>query len=183
MSLSSPRRVTPWAALGHRNFRLLFLGLLVSTLGSQITRAASAWLIYDLTGSAIALGLAGLFAALPLIPMSLLGGALADAVERRRLMLATQMLALVTVAGLAALTATGLVAVWHLYVANVLITIAGVLDRPARQALVPSLVASEHLLNAYTLLTTLGQVAGLAGPLLAGLLLATFGPATAFALD
>src|SRR5215204_851127 len=80
-------RVSPVAALGHRNFRLLYLGLLVSTLGSQITRAASAWVIYELTGSAAALGLAGLFAALPLIPMSLFGGALADAVERRRLLL------------------------------------------------------------------------------------------------
>lgn len=68
----SSDRVPPLAALGHRNFRLLVIGLLVSTLGSQITRAASAWLIYDLTGSAVALGLAGLFAALPLIPMSLL---------------------------------------------------------------------------------------------------------------
>lgn len=183
MAVSPPHRVAPFAALRHRNFRLLFLGLLISTLGSQITRAASAWLIYDLTGSAVALGLAGLFAALPLVPMSLLGGALADAVERRRLMLATQVLALLTVATLAVLTATGLVAVWHLYAANVLITVAGVLDRPARQALVPSLVEPAHLLNAFTLLTTLGQVAALAGPVLAGLMLATGGPAVAFGVD
>lgn len=183
MQGASLERVAPLAALGHRNFRLLFFGLLVSTLGSQITRAASAWLIYDLTGSAVALGLAGLFAALPLIPMSLLGGALADAVERRHLMLGTQILALVTVLALAALTATGLVAVWHLYAANVLITVAGVLDRPARQALVPSLVAPAHLLNAYTLLTTLGQTAGLAGPVIAGFLLAAAGPTAAFGLD
>lgn len=183
MQASSPGRVPPLAALGHRNFRLLYFGLLVSTLGSQITRAASAWLIYDLTGSAAALGLAGLFAALPLIPMSLLGGALADAVERRRLMLATQTLALLTVAGLAALTATGLVSVWHLYAANVLITVAGMLDRPARQSLIPGLVPPAHLLNAYTLLTTLGQAASLAGPVLAGLLLSLFGPAAAFGAD
>jgi MFS family permease len=175
--------VPPLAALGHREFRLLYIGLLVSTMGSQITRAASAWLIYELTGSAFALGLAGLFAALPLIPMSLLGGALADAVERRRLLLATQALALLTVAALAALTATGLVAVWHLYAANFLITIVGVLDRPARQALVPSLVPPAHLLNAYTLMTALGQAASLVGPVLAGLALATAGPAAAFGLD
>ena len=180
---TAPARVAPLAALGHRDFRLLYFGLLVSIMGSQITRATSAWLIYDLTGSATALGLAGLFAALPLIPMSLLGGALADAVERRRLMLAMQGLALFTVAALALLTATGRVAVWHLYVANVAITIVGVLDRPARQALIPSLVAPEHLLNAYTLMTTLMQAAGLVGPVLAGLALATVGPAGAFGLD
>jgi MFS family permease len=180
---SSAERVPPLAALGNRDFRLLWFGMLVSTMGSQITRAASAWLIYELTGSAFALGLSGLFSALPLIPMSLLGGALADAVERRRLMLAMQGLALLTVAALALLTASGRVAVWHLYVANVLITIVGVLDRPARQALIPSIVPPAHLLNAYTLMTTQMQAASLVGPVLAGLALATGGSALAFGID
>ncbi len=183
MSVRSPGRVSPLAALRHRNFRLLYIGLLVSTLGSQITRATSAYMIYQLTGSAFALGLSGLISALPLIPLSLLGGALADAVERRRLMLAMQVLALLTVGSLAVLAATGQIAVWHLYVANFMITIVGVLDRPARQALIPSLVAPEHLLNAYTLMTTLMQTSSLAGPVLAGLALATIGPAGAFGID
>ena len=183
MSAASPGRVSPLAALRHRNFRLLYIGLLVSTLGSQITRATSAYMIYQLTGSAFALGLAGLFSALPLIPLSLLGGALADAVERRRLMLTMQVLALLTVGSLAVLAGMGQIAVWHLYVANFLITIVGVLDRPARQALIPSLVAPEHLLNAYTLMTTLMQTSSLAGPVLAGLALATLGPAGAFGID
>jgi MFS family permease len=178
-----PARVPPLAALAHRDFRLLFLGMVVSMLGSQFTRMATAWLVWELTGSAAALGLAGLFAALPLIPMSLLGGALADAVERRRLMLATQLLALVTVAALAGLTATGQIQVWHLYVAGLLITVSGVLDRPARQALIPSLAPKEHLLNAYTLMTTSGQIGGLVGPALAGLVLALAGPAAAFTVD
>lgn len=182
-SSSPPQRVPPLAALAHRDFRLLYLGLLVSTMGSQITRVTSAWLIWNLTGSAVALGLAGLVSALPLIPMSLLGGALADAVERRRLMLATQGAALLTVTALAALTAAGLVQVWHLYAAGLLITVSGVLDRPARQALIPSLVPPAHLLNAYTLMTTLIQAGGLVGPVLAGLVLATLGPAAAFTLD
>ena len=183
MASSLSGRVSPLAALGHRNFRLLYLGLLVSTLGSQITRAASAWVIYELTGSAAALGLAGLFAALPLIPMSLFGGALADAVERRRLLLATQVMALSTVAALAALSASGQIAVWHLYAANVMITTVGVLDRPARQALIPSLVPPEQLFNAYTLMTTLMQVSSLVGPMIAGLALATGGAAWAFGID
>lgn len=176
-------RVSPLAALGHRNFRLLYFGLLVSTLGSQITRAASAWVIYELTGSAAALGLAGLFAALPLIPMSLFGGALADAVERRRLLLVTQFMALLTVAALAILSASGQIAVWHLYAANVMITTVGVLDRPARQALIPSLVPPEQLFNAYTLMTTLMQVSSLVGPMIAGLALATGGAGLAFGID
>lgn len=176
-------RVSPFAALGHRNFRLLYLGLLVSTLGSQITRAASAWMIYQLTGSAAALGLAGLFAALPLIPMSLFGGALADAVERRKLLLVTQSLALLTVGSLTVLSATGQIAVWHLYLANIMITTVGMLDRPARQALIPSLVPKEQLFNAYTLMTTLMQASSLIGPMIAGIALATGGAAWAFGID
>lgn len=184
MPVAAPlARVAPLAALTHRDFRLLFLGLVVSLLGSQFTRVAAAWLVWDLTGSAAALGLAGLVAALPLIPVSLLGGALADAVERRRLMLVTQALALLTAATLAGLAAAGRVEVWHLYVAGMLITLASALDRPARQALIPGLVPREHLLNAYALMTTSGQAANLVGPALAGLLLATAGPAAAFAVD
>ena len=178
-----PDRVPPLAALAHRDFRLLFFGLVVSLLGSQFTRVAAAWLVWDLTGSAAALGLAGLVAALPLIPVSLLGGALADAVERRRLMLATQGLALLTAAALAALAASGRIEVWHLYLAGALITVSGALDRPARQALIPGLVPREHLLNAYALMTTSMQAATLAGPALAGILLVTAGPAAAFAVD
>jgi MFS family permease len=175
--------VPPLAALSHRDFRLLYLGLLVSTMGSQITRVTSAWLVWQLTGSAVALGLAGLFAALPLIPMSLLGGALADAVERRRLMLAMQGLALLTITALAVLTFTGAIQVWHIYAAGFVMTATGVLDRPARQALIPSLVSREHLLNAYTLMTTLMQVGGLVGPVIAGFTLAVAGPAAAYAVD
>jgi MFS family permease len=83
----------------------------------------------------------------------------------------------------AALTATGLIAVWHLYAANFLITVVGVLDRPARQALIPSLVPPAHLLNAYTLMITMGHTSSLVGPMLAGLLLALVGPAAAFGVD
>ena len=140
-------------------------------------------MIYELTGSAFALGLSGLISALPLIPLSLLGGALADAVERRKLMLAMQVLALVTVGSLAILAGTDHLAVWHLYIGNFMITIVGMLDRPARQALIPSLVAPEHLLNAYTLMTTMMQTSSLAGPVLAGLALATLGPGGAFGID
>jgi MFS family permease len=176
-------RVPPLAALGNRDFRLLYLGLLISTMGSQISRVTNGWLVYELTGSAAALGLAGLFAALPLIPMSLLGGALADAVERRRLMLAMQGMSLLTMAALAVLTATGQVQVWHIYASGFLLTIAGVLDRPARQAMIPGLVPRAHLLNAYTLMTTLMQAGSLVGPVIAGVVLALAGPAVAYAVD
>jgi MFS family permease len=176
-------RVPPLAALAHRDFRLLYLGLLVSMMGSQMARVTSAWQVYDLTGSAVALGLAGLFAALPLIPASLLGGALADAVERRRLMLVMQGLMLLTSGALAVLTAVDAIQVWHIYAANFIMTITGVLDRPARQALIPSLVPREHLLNAYTLMTTLIQAGGLVGPVIAGVVLATLGPTVAYSID
>jgi MFS family permease len=140
------------------------------------------WQIYDLTGSALALGLSGVFSALPLIPVSLIGGALADAVERRRLMLITAALGMLTVLGLCALTLAGAIEVWHLYAAGFVMTVTGVLDRPSRQSLIPSLVPREHLLNAYTVMTTLGQAGGLVGPMLAGLALALGGPAAGYAV-
>jgi MFS family permease len=176
-------RVPPLASLAHRDFRLLYIGLLVSMIGTQITRVTSGWLLYEMTGSAAALGIAGLVAALPLIPMSLLGGALADAVERRKLMLAMQGLSLLTIGALAVLTATGLIQPWHIYLSGALMTIAGTLDRPARQALIPMLVPREHLLNAYTLMTTLIQAGSLVGPVIAGVLLSLAGPAVAFGVD
>jgi MFS family permease len=141
-----------------------------------------AWQIYDLTGSALALGLSGVFSALPLIPVSLIGGALADAVERRRLMLITAGFGMLTVVALCALTLGGVIQVWHLYAAGFVMTITGVLDRPARQALIPSLVPREHLLNAYTVMTTLVQAGGLVGPMLAGISLTLGGPAAAYAV-
>src|SRR5690606_24878356 len=133
--------------------------------------------------SPAALGLQGFFAAIPLIPTALLGGALADAVERRRLMMITTSLALTTVTTLTVLTALGLVQVWHLYAASLLITITSTLERPARQALIPSLVPREHLLNAYTLMTSLAQTGSLVGPMIAGGALAIGGPAVAYAID
>lgn len=179
----SPRRVSPFAALEYRDFRLLYLGLLVSMMGSQMARVTSAWQVYDLTGSPAALGLTGLFAALPLIPMSLLGGALADAVERRRLMLAMQVISLLTSGALAVLTFTNTIEVWHIWASAFLMTIAGVLDRPARQALIPNLVPPTHVLNAYTLMTTLMQAGGLVGPVIAGVVLWQLGPAAAYGID
>jgi MFS family permease len=181
LGAASPR-VPPLAALGHRDFRFLYVGLLIVTVGAQITRVTTAWQIYDMTGSALALGLSGLFSALPLIPVSLLGGVLADAVERRRLLLITNGLGLLTAAFLAVLTATGLIEVWHLYVSGFLLTTFGVFDRPARQALIPGLVPRDHLFNAYTLMTTLQQTGNLIGPVIAGLALAVYGTAAAYAV-
>ena len=152
------------------------------TVGAQLTRVTMAWQIYDLTGSALALGLSGVFSALPLVPVSLVGGALADAVERRKLLLITAAGGMLTVATLCALTFAGQIAVWHLYASGFVMTITGVLDRPARQALIPSLVPREHLLNAYTVMTTLAQAGGLVGPMLAGVALAVGGPALAYAV-
>lgn len=180
---SAPAKVPPLASLAHRDFRLLYTGLLISMIGTQITRVTNGWLLYDMTGSAAALGIAGLTAALPLIPMSLLGGALADAVERRRLMLVMQTLSLLTIGSLALLTQAQMIQPWHIYLSGAIMTITGVLDRPARQALIPSLVPREHLLNAYTLMTTLVQAGSLVGPIIAGAALAVAGAAVAYAVD
>ncbi|MBI3967694.1 MAG: MFS transporter [Chloroflexi bacterium] len=181
--LGRGERIGPLAALSHRDFRLLWLGLLVSNAGTQLSRAAMAWQVYLLTGSPLSLGLAGLFQVLPLPVITLFAGALADTVDRRRLMLVTQAGSMAVVGGLGLLTALDLVQVWHVYAAGFLMTTFAALDRPARQSLIPALVPKEHLLNAFTLMTTLANASSFVGPLVAGVVLASGSIALAYLLD
>src|SRR6187551_2557753 len=113
-SLDSPSR-SAFAALRHRDFRLLWLGQIISVTGSQMQLVAINWHVYLLTKSALALGLVGLFRGAPVIVCSLLGGVVADAVNRKRLMLATQSLMMVSAGLLALITLTGVPSVWPIY--------------------------------------------------------------------
>src|SRR5678815_1093208 len=105
-----------FAALRHRDFRLLWLGQIVSVTGSQMQSVAINWHVYLLTKSAFALGLVGLFRGAPIIICSLIGGVVADAVNRKRLMIATQTVILTSAGLLAAATIAGLKSVWPIYI-------------------------------------------------------------------
>ena len=172
-----------FAALRHRDFRLLWIGLIVSVTGSQMQTVAINWHVYDLTKSAVALGLVGLFRGVPVILCSLAGGVVADAVNRRRLMMITQSVMLISAALLATITLAGLRSVWPIYLLSALASAASAFDTPARQSLMPSLVPLEDFPNAVSLSMIVFNVATISGPAIAGLLLAQSGPALIYAFN
>ncbi len=173
-----------FAALRHRNFRLLWIGLLISFSGSLMQAAAILWhvsLLVSPDRRALALGLIGLVRVAPVIVFSLLSGVAADVYDRRKLMLLTQTVMAAFSAALAILTWRGLDAVWPIYAISAASAAAGAFDLPARQALTPNLVPREDLPNALTLNTIMFQVAAVAGPAAGGIIIGRLGVASAYA--
>ena len=173
-------------ALRHRNFRLLWASQLVSTAGSMMQSAAILWhvsLLVPTEQRGLALGLVGLVKILPIIAFSLIGGVVADALDRRKLMLITQS-GMALAAGVLAYTVfSGGTALWPVYLLAALGSAFGTFDGPARQSLVPSLVPREHLPNAISLNTIMFQAAAVLGPALGGLVIAALGVGWAYALN
>src|SRR5262245_16292681 len=162
----------PYLALQHRDFRRMWIAQLVSLTGSQMQVAAINWHVYLLTGSALALGFVGLTRVIPIIVFSLWGGVIADRYDRRRIMMGTQGLMTVVAIGLAVSTITGRETLWLVYALNALSAAAVAFDGPSRQALVPRLVPSHDLQGALALNLTIFHASMIAGPALAGLLIA-----------
>ena len=179
----TPTRRSSFTALKHRDFRLLWLGQIVSVTGSQMQSVAINWHVYLLTKSALALGLVGLFRGAPIIVCSLVGGVVADAVNRKRLMIATQSVMLATAALLAVATIMGLKSVWPIYVLSAFASAATAFDIPARQSLMPSLVPAADFPNAVSLGLVVFNIATIGGPALAGFVLAGSGPAIIYAIN
>ncbi len=165
------------AALRHRDFRVFWVGSALSGFGSQFTTVAAAWQIYELTDSALQLGLLGLARGAPQLVLLLYGGMLADAVDRRRLMLLTQFGQLAVSVIMAGCTMAGMMSPGVLYGCSLLIALFSSLETPARQAIVPNLVPLSDLTNALALNSTQRQIGMIAGPSLAGLVLAGSGAA------
>jgi MFS family permease len=165
-------------ALEHRNFRLIWIGLLLSFSGSFMQNAALLWhvsLLADPGHKGLALGAIGLVRVLPIVFFSLLSGVVADAWDRRRLMLFTQTGSALVALGLAAATFLGVSALWPIYTLAAVGAAIGAFDLPARQSLMPTLVPREHLPNAITLSSTVFQLASVLGPFAGGMLMAGAG--------
>src|SRR3989442_5133748 len=143
-----PERYSAFAALRHRDFRLLWLAQIVSVTGSQRQLAAVNWHVWLLTKSAFALGMVGFFRGAPIILCSLAGGVFADAVDRKRLMIVTQCVMLSSAACLTIVTMAGLTHVWPIYLLTAIASSASAFDTPARQSLMPSLVPARDFPNA-----------------------------------
>jgi MFS family permease len=169
-----------FVALRHRNFRLIWAGLFLSFTGSMMQNAALLWhvsLLVPPERKGLALGLIGLVKVAPIMTFSLISGVVADAWDRRRVMLVTQLAATAVAVALAVLTLRGLTVIWPIYALAALGAAVGAFDLPARQALLPSLVPREHLPNAISLNTIMFQTAAVVGPSLGGIVIATGGVA------
>src|SRR5437879_8703841 len=176
-------RQSAFSSLRHRDFRLLWIGQIVSVTGSQMQLVAINWHIYLITHSALALGMVGAFRAVPIISCSLMGGVVADVIDRRRLMMTTQTLMLTCSATLAVVTFAGLQHVWPIFLLTAIASAAWAFDTPARQSLLPMLVPLKDFQNAVSLSMLMFQMGMIAGPPLAGFLLAGHSPALAYALN
>jgi MFS family permease len=177
---------SPFVALQHRNFRLLWTGQLISFSGSNMQTAALLWhvsLLVPPHRRPIALGMVGLVRLMPIIFFSIAGGTLADASDRRRVMFITQTGMAITAGALALLTFRGLNHPWVLYALAAIGASFGAFDSPARQSLAPTLVPRDHLPNAISLNAIVVQVASVVGPSIGGLVIATLGIGWVYAVN
>jgi MFS family permease len=168
------------AAFRYRDFRLFWTGLLISNIGTWMQMTATNWLLYQLTGSPVLLGLNGIFRAVPAIGLGVISGTFADRYDRRKLMICTEVASGILALGLAVLDHSGQIEPWHIYMFTFLNASVGSFDGPARQALFPSLVPRSALPNAVALNSLLWKGSALIGPSLAGIAISWMGTAGAF---
>ncbi len=173
------------SAMRHRNFRLFFVGQLISVIGTWMQSTAQQWLVYRITGSQTSLGMVTFIGFLPVLLFSLFMGVVVDRVSRRRLLVFTQSWFMVLAVVLAILTATGVVQYWHILVLAGLLGIGNALDMPARQTFVVELVDQDKgdMMNAIGLNSSLFNLARIVGPAVGGAVVAALGEAPAFAIN
>jgi MFS family permease len=167
----------------HRDFRLFYVGQLISVTGTWMQTVAAGWLVLTLTGSPLALGLVAVARAVPVLLLSFVGGTLADAVDRRRLLLVANAAAAAVTTTLAVLTASGRIGVEGVLLLSFLLGITFAFESPARQSWIVELTGPRHLANAIALNSMLFNAARIVGPALAGIIVAVLGPAVAFAFN
>jgi predicted MFS family arabinose efflux permease len=178
------RRLDTFGALQRNpNFRLYWSGALLSNIGTWMQTLAQSWLVYQLTGSAFLLGSVSFLQGLPSLFLALVGGVLADRVERRRLMLVTQVAQMLLAVLLAGLTLTGVVRVEQIMVIAFLSGLVNAINTPVRQGIISDLVPRSDLQNAIAVNSAQFQTSQLLGPAIAGVVVATMGAGWAFLLN
>ena len=170
-------------ALQYRNYRLWFMGQLVSLVGTWMQITAQGFLVFELTQSPAYLGYVGFAAGIPSILLMLFGGVIADRVPRRNLLIITQSTMMILAVILALLTSSGVVQAWHIVLLALALGVANAFDAPAAQSFVLELVERKDLPNALALNATLFNLATVVGPTVAGLTYAAFGAAWCFTIN
>ncbi|MGW6537922.1 MFS transporter [Streptomyces sp. NPDC055051] len=182
-TLKTRGRGETFSSLSIRNYRLFFTGAIVSNTGTWMARITQDWLVLSLTGSAAAVGITTALQFLPMLLFGLYGGVIADRYPKRNLLLVSQAALGLCGLALAALTLSGHVQVWHVYLIAFLLGMVTVVDNPARQSFVSELVGPDRLRNAVSLNSANFQSARLVGPAVAGVLIAGVGSGWAFLIN
>jgi MFS family permease len=182
-AFSRERLTANMTAFHHRNYRLFFAGQLVSLIGTWMQQVAQAWLVWELTGDPIWLGIVTTAQFVPVVILGLFAGVAADALPKQKVLLAAQVAMMVLAFVLAGLVITGIAEVWMIVVLAFLLGIANAVDMPARQAFAVELVGRDHVGNAVALNSAMFNGARVVGPAAAGLAIGAFGVAAAFLLN
>lgn len=169
-----------FASVKNRNFRLFITGQAISSTGTWIQKIGQAWLVLRLTDSGTLLGVTAALQQLPILLIGPWGGLLADRLNKRRLVLATQTVSGLLAVALGLLTATGNISLWMVLVLAFLLGTTDALDKPGRQTIVSEMVDARHLTNAVLLNSVVMNSARIVGPAIAGIMIATIGLAASF---
>ncbi len=172
-----------FSAFRYRDFRLMWSGAFVSSIGTWMQKLAQSWLVLQLSGSAFYLGLDSFLGEIPIFLLALVAGVAADRIDRRRLLVASQFVQMACAFALAGLFASGYARVWHILSLSFIVGTAQAFGAPAYQSLIPSLVPREHLPNAIAMNSIQFNLARVIGPVLGGLALAHLGAAWCFGLN
>jgi predicted MFS family arabinose efflux permease len=170
-------------AFEYRDFRLLWFGACTSSIGTWMQSVAQNWLVLEITGSAFLLGLDSFLGQIPIFLFSLIGGVIADRMDRRRLLIGSQLVQMSCAFLLASLFAFGTVAVWHILALSFVVGLAQAFGGPAYQALIPTLVSPKDLPNAIALNSIQFNLARVIGPMLGGIALTSLGAAWCFTFN
>jgi len=173
-----------WRALRHRNFRLFFTGQSISLIGTWMTRIATAWLVYKLTSSALLLGVVGFAGQIPTFLIAPFAGVWVDRLDRQKVLVVTQVLAMLQSLALAALTLSGRITIYEIIGLSAFQGAINAFDMPGRQAFMVQMVEDrQDLGNAIALNSSMVNLARLVGPSLAGVIIALFGTGYCFLID
>lgn len=176
--------MTLFRAFKYRNFRLFFAGQSISLVGTWMQAIAMSWLIYRMTSSPFLLGVVGFSSQIPMFILSPIAGLVADRANRHRILITTQVLSLIQAAILAALTLTGVIAVWHIIALGIFLGVINAFDIPVRQSFIVEMVEKkENLGNAIALNSMMFNAARLVGPAVAGMLIAMVGEGICFLIN
>jgi MFS family permease len=170
-------------ALRHRNYQLFFGGQLISLTGTWMQQIAQSWLVYRLTRSSALLGFVSFAGQIPVFVLAPIGGAVADRLDRHRIIVCTQAISMVLAFALAALTLAGVVRVWHVFLLAAILGVVNAFDIPARQAFLVDMVGRDDLINAIALNSSMVNGARVVGPAIAGGLVAAVGEGWCFLLN